>query len=57
MHVCSPGVGTDNPMVSISFHSHNYSVNYLVKLVLCCKLSPLNGVVTVFPLKHIDDPI
>ena len=44
IHVYSPGAGTDNPLRSIYFHKQYYSV----KIVLCCKFSPLNDFVTVF---------
>ena len=47
IHVYSPGAGTDSPPEVIFFHKHNYSVN----LVFCCKFSPLNNFVTVFPIQ------
>ena len=32
IHVYSPGAGADNLLVSIFFHKHNYSVNFII----CC---------------------
>ena len=47
IHVYSPGAGADNPLGSILFHLQYHSIN----LVLCCKFSPLNNFVTVFPIQ------
>ena len=48
LHVYNPGTGQTSPGGRLMFHKHKYSVN----VVISCKFSRSNDVLTVFHLTH-----